>query len=122
MDVALEPLQWVFKHEESLRCLLTVSKILGKIDSIQSKSLLIDRIKRISNEKILESLNFLFEKREIESFSSFELSKIVENYFIIKDLEKKFGQIRYQVIEGLIFQLDLSDVSSRVFGWTILRI
>ncbi|MHA1478190.1 MAG: HEAT repeat domain-containing protein, partial [Promethearchaeota archaeon] len=97
LDIALEPLKWVFKHEESLRCLLTVSKILGKIDSIQSKNLLIDRIKRISNEKILENLNFLFDKREIESFSSFELSKIVENYFVIKDLEKKFGQISYRV-------------------------
>jgi len=85
LDIALEPLKWVFKHEESLRCLLTVSKILGKIDSVQSKSFLIDRIKTISNEKITKNLNILFEKRKIESFSSFELSEIIENYFIISD-------------------------------------
>ena len=88
LNIALEPLKWVFKHEESLRCLLTVSKILGKIDSIQSKLLLINRIKRISNEKIANNLNTLFENRKIESFSSFELSEIIENYFIITQIEK----------------------------------
>jgi len=121
LDIALEPLKWVFEHEVSLRCLLAVTKILGKIDSVQSKSLLINRINKISDEKIAESLKTLFENRPIESFSSYELSKIVENYFVITELEKKFGQISYQVKNGLIFQLDLSDVSSHVFGWTILN-
>jgi len=121
LDNALEPMRWALKHEESLKCLLAISKILGKIDTPQSKSLLINKIKKIRNEKIIENLNLLFKKRDIERFSSFELSRIIEDYFIIADLEKRFGQINFKVKEGLIFELDLSDVSSHVFGWTILN-
>ena len=118
---ALEPLRWTFKHEESLKCLLTISKIVGKLDTDQSKSLLIEKIREIKNEKIIESLQDLYKKGEIENLSSYTLSRIVENSFIIKDLENKFGQINFKVKDGLILQLDLSDVSSHIFGWTILN-
>ena len=121
LNDALEPLRWAFKHEESLKCLLAISKLLGKIDSVQSKSLIMEKINEIKNEKIVESLLDLDLNGNFEKISSYELSRIVENSFIIKDLENKFGQISFKVKNGLILQLDLSDVSSHVFGWTILK-
>ncbi|GAH42071.1 unnamed protein product, partial [marine sediment metagenome] len=121
LNDALEPLRWTFKHEESLKCLLAISKIVGKIDTVQSKSLIIEKIREIKNKKIVKSLQDLYVKREFKNLSSYALSRIVENSFVIKDLENKFGHINFKVKDGLILQLDLSDVSSHIFGWTILN-
>jgi len=38
-----------------------------------------------------------------------------------KNKENKFGHINFKVRDGLILQLDLSDVSSHIFGWTVLN-
>ncbi|MHA1234455.1 MAG: leucine-rich repeat domain-containing protein, partial [Promethearchaeota archaeon] len=121
LNDAFEPLRWAFKHEESLKCLLTILTILGRIDTVQSKALLREKIKEIKNKKIVKSLQDLYVKGEFENLSSYALSGIIENSFVIKDLENKFGQINFKVKDGLILQLDLSDVSSHIFGWTILN-
>ena len=67
------------------------------------------------------SFDDAFGNNRIKSLSGLELAEILNNYNIIEFLKREFGQVHYYTKNGLIQELDLSDVSTHVFGWKILR-
>ncbi|MFX1354171.1 MAG: hypothetical protein ACFFGP_09445, partial [Promethearchaeota archaeon] len=120
-DKALKPMTWALNHEKSLRCLLTITDTLGELDNPQSKGVIIDKLEIIQHDVFKIHYHNLFKIKAMKNFTCLQLAEILKNYLIINQLEKKFGKIRYKLRNGLIMELDLSDVSSHVYGWNILK-
>lgn len=121
LDRIFEPMKFAFYHEKSVSCLLVIVEALGKINDHLSKSLLIDKIKRIDNEKYKRNLNLLFKTKNIEDFTGDSLAEIVKNYIIFNTLELKFNRIDFNLRNGLLIELDLSNVSSHISRSNILK-
>ena len=82
LDRIFEPMKFAFYHEKSVSCLIVIVEALGNINNLSSKSLLINKIKRIDNEKYKKNLNLLFKTKKIEDFTGDSLAEIVKNYII----------------------------------------
>ena len=120
-ESAFEPLKWAFLHEESVNNLIHLTKILGNVESPNVKNLLLQKLTTITKNPFNTEIKVLTEQKPIISLTSNLLSDVLMNYYILEDLEKKFGQINFKLTNGRITELDLSDVSSHVFGWTVLN-
>jgi hypothetical protein len=128
---ALPPMKWAIKHETSYQCVITIIKTLEEIGSYRSKKILINKLKSIKkskffdrqkqyrNKKYKNVLNVLLKSRKIASFTHKELAEILINYKTISTLKEKFYSVYYELDpnNGLVKELDLSDVQYEVRGW-----
>ena len=126
---ALGLIKWGINHETCHECLITLIEILAQINSQESKEILmceiekimknkfLDKDKQIDNNKFKKNLKKLFRKRNITDFTQDELAEIIINYLIISLLIKKFYSVFFELEEGLVVELDLSDVELEVRGW-----
>ena len=121
IDKALEPMKWAYQHETSVNCLITIISTLGEIQDQKSQSYLINIIKSIENHQFRKTLNDVFKAKDIRSFSNQILAEIINNYIVIKYFEERFSKISYLIRNGYVIELDLSCISSNVFGWNILK-
>ena len=121
LDRIFEPMKFAFYHEKSISCLLIIVDALGKINNHSSKSLLMDKIKRIGNEKYKRNLDLLFKTKKIEDIPGDSLAEIVKNYIVFNALEQKFNRIDFKLNHGLLIKLDLSNVSSHISRSNILK-
>ncbi|MFX1315845.1 MAG: HEAT repeat domain-containing protein, partial [Promethearchaeota archaeon] len=121
LDRALEPMKWAIHHEKALNCLLTIVSTIGEINNEQSKVILLEKIKIIDNPDFNKSLRNLVKTKKIHNFKNERFAEIINNYLVIEYFEEKFSNINYQVEEGLVTELDLSGISSNLFGRNILR-
>lgn len=121
IEKALKPMKWAFQYESSIYCLLSIISTLGMINNDKAKSFLIDKIKNIDIFQFTKSLQNTFNNGKINVFTNIRLSEILSNYILIKYFKKEFDSINYSLNEGLVISLDLSGISTNVFGWKILR-
>jgi len=109
LDRALDLMKWVLLHEDSPNCLkiiyetlISIIKNLEKENSLNSKSILIEEIKKINHN----DFNTLHLSRRIESISKKELSDILINYFTIAFLEKVFWRLKYEISNCTVVTLN----------------
>ncbi len=121
IEKAFTPMKWALQHETSIICLISIISTLGRIQSEKAKLFLIDKLKNIDIFEFNESLQNLFNGGKINNFKNESLSDILNNYYVIKHFKKEFKDIDYIVKDGLVISLDLSGISTHVFGWKILR-
>ena len=121
IDKALEPMKWAYQHETSINCMITIITTLGEIENHKSQSFLINIIKKIDNHQFKKSYNLLFQTNNIRSYSTKLLAEIVNNYIIIKYFEEKFSNLNYIINNGYVIELDLSCISSNIFGLYVLK-
>lgn len=121
IEKAFNPMRWALQHETSIICLITIVSTLGEIKNEKAKSFLINKIKNMDIYEFNESLQNLFKTKEINNFRNERLSAILNNYFVIKHFKNEFKDIDFRVEDGLVISLDLSGISTQVFGWKILR-
>jgi len=126
---AIQPLKWAIKYEEIYECLITIINSFVKLKTQESKQILIDEVKKIKKRKYLFSdakvmnklfkkqLKELFKNRKIEDFTHMELADIIINYKTIIALKKNFFNVYYELENGKVIKLDLSDVEFEVRGW-----
>jgi internalin A len=120
-EKALSPLKWALEHEYSLQILMSIINIINEISSHNAKAIFIEKIKKIEIDKFNKSIRALFKNKEIQSFKTQKLVKIIKNYSIIKYFEEILKTVNYQVEKGLVSELNLSFASNETYGWKILK-
>jgi len=117
LNKALIPFLWALQHESSYNCLIAVVKSLEEISDDRVVSLLIEEIKKIRIDKFSSSLQPFFKGNFIEQFSHEKLAEILINHITIKYLYKKFAKINFKIENGLVVELDFSDVDNQIIYW-----
>ena len=122
-EKALVPLKWAIKHESNYECLITIIKILEKINNKEAKAILIEQLKKIrktkylnkdksiQNKRFKKTLKVLFKERKYEDLTHKELGEILINYLTIRHLIEQFPNVYYEIDPqiALIKELDLSN-------------
>ncbi len=111
------PFLWVLQNESSYNCLITIITSLEEISDARIESMLIEEIKRIDIPNFKQSLESLFKENLIENYSHKELAKIIINYITINYLKTKFTKFKFQVENGLITDLDFSEIDNQIIYW-----
>jgi hypothetical protein len=136
LEKAINPLKWAIKHETDYECLITISQTLEKINTPESKLILINEIKKIiktkylnkerkiDNKKFKSVIKKLIKNKKVDFFNHTELAEILINYLTISNLTKQYLNVYFELDSqnGLIRELDLSDyleheVKGTPFGW-----
>lgn len=129
IDQALAPMKWAIEYESNYYCLVNIIKTLVKINNLESKSILINEIqkiskikylakaKRIDNKKFKKSLKSLLKSKKLESHTINELADIIINFKTISELTKKFYSVYFELDNALVVKIDLADVEYEVRGW-----
>jgi Leucine-rich repeat (LRR) protein len=111
LERALKPMKWALENETSLMCLITIISTLSDINNKKSKSILIEKIDALTNQKYKFNLQNIFGIKNLESFSHKDLAELLINYYFISFLKIKFGYIKYEFNHlGYITKLDLTNV------------
>ncbi len=126
---ALNPLEWAINYEQVYDCIVSIINALVQINSLESKLILIDEIKKfkkkkylirdskITNKSFKKEIKKLLKDKDIEEFSHEELAEIILNYKTIVALKKKFFNVYYELKDARVVKLDLSDIEFEVRGW-----
>ncbi|MFX1380213.1 MAG: leucine-rich repeat domain-containing protein [Promethearchaeota archaeon] len=133
---AINPLKWAMQNETDFECLVTIVQSLEKINTDQSKSILINELKkilttkylnkekRIKNKKFKKIIKKFIKTKKVTEFTHTELAEILINYLSVNHLIDQFPNVYYEINpqNGLIEELDLSDyleyeVKGTPFGW-----
>ncbi|MFW9950438.1 MAG: leucine-rich repeat domain-containing protein [Candidatus Thorarchaeota archaeon] len=128
--------KWVIQHETSYQCLLTTIKVLVKINSKESKTVLIEQLKKIrhsryinpekgyENKKYKEALKPLIKRNKFITYSHKHLGDIIIDFFTIKTLIEAIPNVYFELNPSnlLVEKLDLSDylefeVKGTPWGW-----
>ena len=122
-EKALAPLQWALEHEKSMswQFILDIISIVSKFNNQKGKSIFVEKIKKFDNDNFSESLIFLFESGEIHNSCIDDLANIIANYAIIKFFEEILKVVNYEVVDGLVSEIDLSFTSNNKSGWKVLK-
>ncbi|MFX1575074.1 MAG: leucine-rich repeat domain-containing protein [Promethearchaeota archaeon] len=108
---ALAPISWLLEHEKSLKCIVTAISVISEIDTYESKSILVEKIKKLSKKESKYDFKEILKTRKLEDFYIQDLADILLNYYLISFLKIKFGYIKYELDDsGCITKLDLSNV------------
>ncbi len=110
-EKALDPMIWAFEHEKSLKCIITIISNIAKIENIKSKTVLVNRLRKLQKKQFNSLLKDSGDKEHLSIMSINELAEILINYHVILSLKKTFGYFKYRINNlGLISELDLSNV------------
>ena len=121
IEYALEPMKWAYYHEKALQCLFVILKTLSKIDNPLSREFLISTLISINNQAFKDDIELILKNNKISNYQNNQIAEIVIDYLIITNLEENYGHIDYKVRDCRINELDLSDISSHVFGWNAIK-
>ncbi len=136
LNKTLTLFKWTIQHETSYLCLITVIKYLAKMNSRDSKLILIEQVKKIKkiqflsidknfeNKKYKKSLKAILKTKRIKNFTNTQVAEILINYLTIKHLIDKIPNVYFELDSKtiLIEKLDLSDhlefeVKGTPWGW-----
>ena len=127
---------WAIQYEESYDCILTMIDTLKKMQSEESRKLLISEISKILEpikdsidkqyifQKYRKRMKKVFKKKEISNFTMNQLAEILINYKAVSFLALKYPNFYFDldVSNGLVSRIDLADylqyeVKGTPFGW-----
>jgi len=136
LNDSLIAFKWSIQHETFYQCLLTIVNALVKINSNESKEVLIEQLKKIRNTKYLnpqigyenkrykKALKPLIKKNKIITYSPKHLGDILINFFTIKKIIDEIPNVYFELNTSnlLVEKLDLSDylefeVKGTPWGW-----
>jgi len=136
LEISLPVFQWVIQHETSYNCLITIVNSLIKIHTSESKTILLEQIRKIrdikflnvdkvyGNKKYRKAIKLYFKRNPINKLSHKQLAAILINFLTVKNLIKEIPNVYFELDEKrlLINKLDLSDylefeVKGTPWGW-----
>ncbi len=136
LEKAINPVKWAILHEPDYECTIALIQTLEKINTDESKLVLINQVKkilktkhlnkerRIENKKFRKVIKKFIKTKQIIKFTHTELTEILINFLTILNLTKQYPNVYYELDpqNGLISELDLSDyleyeVKGTPFGW-----
>jgi len=104
INQALAPMKWAIEYESNYDCLVNIIETLVRINSLESKSILINEIQKISKIKYLDKAKRIDNKK-------------FNNFKTISELSTKFYSVYFELDNALVMKLDLADVEYEVRGW-----
>ncbi|MHA2391185.1 MAG: leucine-rich repeat domain-containing protein [Promethearchaeota archaeon] len=111
LERSLDTMIWALDHEKSFRCLKSIIFSIGEVNTEKSKTILNNKLKKLSKKEHSSMLKDRFKKKKIVDISNRELAEILINHYLISFLKKTFGYFKYiNNGYGLITELDLSNV------------
>ncbi|MFX1326731.1 MAG: hypothetical protein ACFE91_01120 [Promethearchaeota archaeon] len=114
---ALNPFIWALQHESSYQCLITIIESLDEIRDFKVISILLDEIKKLSNEEAFnEIIPSTTKNLDVQPFYE-NLVEILINLISIKRLRSKFDKIKYKIENGSVTELDFSNVDKKIINW-----
>ena len=129
LNKALDPMKWAIQYESNYDCLITVIKTLESINNNESKTVLLNEMKRIRKKKYIDNakqynnkrfrkeLKQLIKNKVIKNYSCKQLADIIINFRTIEALIKKFYRVYYELENALVIGLDLSEMGWNVNIW-----
>ncbi|MHA2088279.1 MAG: leucine-rich repeat domain-containing protein, partial [Promethearchaeota archaeon] len=120
-EKALLPLKWALDHEKSWQLLLIIVSYINEINNHSAKSIFINKIKKLNNYKFIKSLTRLIKTEEIKNLGISKLVEIINNYIIINHIEETLKEVEYEVLDGLVVDLNLAFTCDETYGWKILK-
>ncbi|NVM18899.1 MAG: leucine-rich repeat domain-containing protein [Candidatus Lokiarchaeota archaeon] len=136
LNDSLAVFKWALQYEKSINCLLTIARTLVKINSKESKTILIEQLKKIrktqyinlekgyENKRYKKALKPLIKRNKIANFSHQQLGEILINFFTVKKLIEDIPNVYFELNSAnlLVEKLDLSDylefeVKGTPWGW-----
>lgn len=136
LNDSLAVFKWSIQHEMFYQCLLAIINGLVKINSIESKAVLIEQLKKIRNIRYLnpeigyenkrykKALKPLIKRNKIITYSHEHLGDILINFFSIKKIIDEIPNVYFELNLSnlLVEKLDLSDylefeVKGTPWGW-----
>lgn len=120
LEKALTPMQWALVHEDDYECIITIIETLAKINNEKSKSILIKELKKIEKLKYLDEskqyvnkfkkvLKKAFSIKKFKDFTQKELADLLINYRTISNLLKTLNVVYFELEDGLVVNLDVSN-------------
>ena len=128
-EKAIRPLKWAINYEQIYECIVSIIDSLVKLNTMESKSILIEEVKNIKKRKYLfkdskitnkafkKDLKRLLKIKPFDEMSHQELAEIIINYKTIIALKQKFYNVYYELSNARVTKLDLSDIEFEVRGW-----
>lgn len=113
----LNPLLWALQHECNYTSLITILLILADINNYTVKSTLLDRIRKIDIGDFDLPLVSKFREGKLNNFSIRDLIDILINYTTIFFLKEKYSLLKYAIKDGIVTELDFSNVNNKIIDW-----
>jgi hypothetical protein len=124
----LEMLTWALYHERNIECLIEIVRTIGNIKREDSRNILKTYLEKLITsdnnlyhkpEKYSRVINSILKSPNFDSFSQNDIKKIILNFIVISHLIQTFFYVHFELNEnnGLIYELDLSDIEYEVRGW-----
>ncbi len=113
----LTPFLWALRNEPCYECLIKIIEALKKINTKNVKNLFLKYLQEISHSGFRKSIEGLITTDQITHYSNEGLANLLINYFTLFFLEKKFQNLKYGLKEGLIKELDFSEINSPLINW-----
>jgi hypothetical protein len=122
-------MRWALHYESDYHCLMEIIDALTKINSNQAKQILWDKIQRLKkrryidkrknypNRRFRKSLKIFLQERKYENVHVQELAEILINYLTIQRIIERFYTVFFKWENGLISELDLSEIGWNVNVW-----
>ncbi len=121
---SLNLIRWILQNEKDYKCLINSIRTLIKINNEGAKALLyqcLEQIKRkdylieginYPKNKFKESISDFLHSKKHDEISTCDAGEIIINYYTMVHLFQKFYTVYYDLENGVVTHLDLSDV-----GW-----
>ncbi|MFX1279402.1 MAG: hypothetical protein ACFFA3_08295 [Promethearchaeota archaeon] len=120
-EKALAPLTWALDHENSWQLLLNLVSIIEELDNIKARTIFFEKIKKINDFKFIKSLSKLVNTNDIQNLKTKNLAEIFRNYIVINYFIDIIQEFKYQIVDGLVVEVDLSFVANKTYGWKVLK-
>ena len=118
---ALGPFKWLLNHEKSSHILVLITSMIAEINDHEVKEILINKIKNLHDMKFSESISDLIKTNKILNLTPKQLAGIINNYFMIHYIKETLIEFDYNVENGYITELNLSNIGNNAFGWKVLK-
>jgi Leucine-rich repeat (LRR) protein len=113
----LNPFIWTLQHETSYDVLITVIKSLNNTDDNRIVSLLMDELRKTSNNEIWDGIIPLIKQNLFKQASLENIVDILINLVTLNYLKKKFHVFDFIIDNGFIIEVDFSKVDNHVINW-----
>ncbi len=121
LEKSFLPMKWALQHEPSVKNLIEIVRTLGELNSPSANSLIIEKIVNLNDKTFISHLNELIKERANSPLSGTELAEIAINLMVVQFLEGLYGKFDFNLKQGLVSDLDLSNVNNRVLKSRILN-
>jgi DNA-binding transcriptional ArsR family regulator len=125
---AFSPMKWAIHYERDFYAQIEIIRTLAEINTEESKQLLLNELKKLlaqkyvddqnrySNWKFITGVEKLLKLKKLNQLSTNRIAEILINHKTISHFIKRFYFVYFKWMDGLIIELDLSDL-----GWNVSK-